>query len=105
MSKDRPKGGRVFSRPSGLSLDPPEIPTKRKEREDPIHTAYCPLFEGLCSNVKCEECSLLWDAFPDGVLVCTTCTHHTEILPFYGDGECHFCGFKSGFLAVGVPNE
>lgn len=105
MSKGRPRGGRIFSRPSGLSLDPPSVPSKKKERSEPIHTAYCPLFEGLCSNVECENCSYLWEAFPSGVLACTVCVHKVEITPFYADGFCEFCGHSSGFLTVGVPDE
>lgn len=102
LSKRRPKGGRLFSRPSGFSLDAPSVPTAGKERDEPIHTAYCPLHEGLCSDVACESCSLITEEFPDGVWVCTTCTDFVYLKPYYGDGSCHFCGHKSGFLSLGV---
>jgi len=103
VSKRRPKGGSLFSRPSGFSLGAPLVPESRKERNDPVHTAYCPLLKGLCSDVRCESCAYISEDFPEGVWVCTTCTDFVRLKPFYGDGACHYCGHESGFLSLGIP--
>jgi len=101
MGEDRGSKGSWHSQiPSGLFLTP-EVPTRRKERDEPIHQTYCPLAEGLCSDVQCEKCSLIEEAYPEGVWVCTVCADLVQLRPFYGDGECFFCGHESGFLALG----
>ena len=101
MSKRR---AGLFVRPSGLSLEAPTVPTEKKQRDEPIHTAYCPLAESLCSEVMCESCSLIDEEFEDYVWVCTTCTEDLALRPYYGSGRCDICGFESGVLMLAVPD-
>jgi len=103
MSKKRGVG--LFARPSGFSLDAPSIPTEAKKRDEPIHTAYCPLAESLCSDVACETCSLIDNKFGDYLWVCSTCTEGLIVQPYYGNGTCELCGYESGVLMLGIPRE
>lgn len=98
MSRDRRRGRKL---PPDFSLDPPELPTEGKKAHDPIHLAYCPLAEKSCSNVQCEACSLVDEAFPGGLWVCSVCAEGLRILPYYGNGSCELCGFESGVLLLG----
>lgn len=100
MSKKRGVG--LFARPSGFSLDAPTVPTDIKSRDEPIHTAYCPLAESLCSDVACESCALIDDEFRDYLWVCSTCTEGLSLQPYYGNSKCELCGFESGVLMLAV---
>jgi len=106
MTKKGKKKGlrdRVKSGLEGLDLDVPPVPTKGKEVDEPVNTAYCPLLLGRCSNVACSECALIPDSYEDHVWVCTTCTEGFTILPYWGTGECAVCGYKSIVLMLGIP--
>ena len=93
----------LFPRPEGLSLVPPALPTGRKEKEEPIFAAFCPLIPGYCSDVQCGKCALPEEEFTEFIWVCSTCTKGLRIHAYYADGECHVCQAESGILMLGVP--
>ena len=95
----------LFPRPAGFSLDPPTVPDARKAENEPIHTAYCPLAEKLCSNVECEKCGILEETFPEGFWVCTECAQGLQTVPYYGNTSCALCGDDYGALSLAVPDE
>ena len=101
-NKNKPKGlrDRVKRGLEGLSLDPPSVPTEKKEVGEQVNSAYCPLLSGRCSSVACSSCDLIADSYPDRLWVCSTCTDNLIILPYWGDGECEICGYKSPVLML-----
>lgn len=88
-------------RPSDFSLDLPSVPTAPKAVEEPVHSAYCPLTQSLCSDVQCGKCAVIGQEFVDYLWVCSTCIEGLDIHAYYKNGQCDICGFESGILMLG----
>lgn len=62
----------------------------------------------MCGNVDCGRCDLPQEEYADIVIVwlCTVCSDDAHVLPYYGDGECSWCGFESSILMLcGIPED
>ena len=98
---------------SGLGIG--EVPTDLPHGEETSNLAFCPLLvkyvgKGMCGNVDCGRCELPALEYEDIETrhLCTVCAKEAFVLPYYGDGECDWCGFESSILMlcqVEVPEE
>lgn len=91
---------RIISGLEGLSPNT-LVPETPETFDEPVNIAYCPLLKGKCSNVNCGDCSLIESSFSDYIWVCSNCVHPDLVpYPFWSDGCCEVCGFRSPVLIL-----
>lgn len=102
------KTRKIFRSQTDSEIDGLCESTKETRQVEQIgNTVFCPLVDGFCKRMDCEQCGHVLKHFPRHVWLCSDCVEDSRFRshPFWGDIECSLCGLEDGVKVLSTKKD